>query len=81
MNTEKIVEIIITKNNNPIEPKTILKSNHSTEFIIGGTSEFEDSGLIKYGITVDDNLEPKIIPNAKAKPMTRNCSIAIKIII
>ena len=68
-------------NNSPTEPKTILKSSHSTEFIIGGTSEFEDSGLIKYGITVDDNLEPKIIPNPRAKPITRNCSIDIKIII
>ena len=33
--------------NIPTNPKTILKSSHSTEFIIGGTRELEDSGLIK----------------------------------
>tara|TARA_Y100000816_G_C25563377_1_gene304100 strand:+ start:385 stop:498 length:114 start_codon:yes stop_codon:yes gene_type:complete len=37
----------MTKNNSPTDPKTILKSNHSTELIIGGTREFDDSGLIK----------------------------------
>tara|TARA_B100000941_G_scaffold71617_1_gene48603 strand:- start:46 stop:159 length:114 start_codon:yes stop_codon:yes gene_type:complete len=37
----------MTKNNSPTDPKTTLKSNHSTELIIGGTREFDDSGLIK----------------------------------